>query len=175
MDRGVLQLGLVRVLPAALTLLLIALMGILTFSSHPPMPPLLVSWACVYYWSLFQPARMGYGVVMAAGLLQDVVYGFPLGVSVLTLVICRFVVLRLKRLMTSRVFLITWSGFAVLMVLAVVLMSATLSYASQLSMDGVVQMVYAAALSWLCYPLVHFVCNRIYSLIPHLQLRNPSL
>ena len=45
----------------------------------------------IYYWSLKRQESLGYGYIFIAGLFNDVVIGFPIGVSSLTyLVICAF-------------------------------------------------------------------------------------
>ena len=45
----------------------------------------------VYYWSLKRSESLGYGYIFVAGLFNDVVTGFPIGVSGLTyLLICGF-------------------------------------------------------------------------------------
>ena len=45
----------------------------------------------IYYWSLKRHQSLGYGYIFIAGLFNDVVIGFPMGVSGLTyLLICGF-------------------------------------------------------------------------------------
>ena len=45
----------------------------------------------IYYWSLRRDETLGYGVIFISGLFNDVVMGFPIGLSSLTyLVICGF-------------------------------------------------------------------------------------
>ncbi len=45
----------------------------------------------IFYWSLKQGGSLGYGFIFIAGLFNDVVVGFPLGISSLTyLLICGF-------------------------------------------------------------------------------------
>ena len=45
----------------------------------------------IYYWSLKRSGSLGYGLIFLSGLLNDVVTGFPIGVSGLTyLLICGF-------------------------------------------------------------------------------------
>ena len=45
----------------------------------------------IYYWSLKRSESLGYGYIFIAGLFNDVVIGFPMGVSGLTyLLICGF-------------------------------------------------------------------------------------
>ncbi len=45
----------------------------------------------IYYWSLKRSESIGYGYIFIAGLFNDVVVGFPIGISSLTyLIICGF-------------------------------------------------------------------------------------
>ena len=45
----------------------------------------------IFYWSLKKPESLGYGFIFIAGLFNDVVIGFPIGLSSLTyLIICGF-------------------------------------------------------------------------------------
>ena len=45
----------------------------------------------IFYWSLKKAESLGYGLIFIAGLVNDVVVGFPMGISSLTyLLICGF-------------------------------------------------------------------------------------
>ena len=45
----------------------------------------------IYYWSLKKSESLGYGFIFIAGLLNDVVIGYPIGISSFTyLIICGF-------------------------------------------------------------------------------------
>ena len=45
----------------------------------------------IYYWSLKRSESLGYGFIFIAGLINDVVNGFPIGISSFTyLIICGF-------------------------------------------------------------------------------------
>ena len=45
----------------------------------------------IFYWSLKKPENLGYGLIFFAGLINDVVIGFPLGISSFAyLFICGF-------------------------------------------------------------------------------------
>ena len=41
----------------------------------------------VYYWILKKPNILGYGFIFLSGIISDVVFGFPLGIKALTLLI----------------------------------------------------------------------------------------
>ena len=45
----------------------------------------------IFYWSLKKPEHLGYGLIFFAGVINDVVIGFPIGMSSFTyLLICGF-------------------------------------------------------------------------------------
>ena len=45
----------------------------------------------IFYWSLKKPENLGYGLIFFAGIINDVVIGFPVGISCFTyLFICGF-------------------------------------------------------------------------------------
>tara|TARA_Y100000590_G_scaffold449713_1_gene588293 strand:- start:604 stop:1122 length:519 start_codon:yes stop_codon:yes gene_type:complete len=45
----------------------------------------------IFYWSLKRPESLGYGLIFISGLINDVVVGFPMGISSLAyLLICGF-------------------------------------------------------------------------------------
>jgi len=49
------------------------------------------SYILIFYWSLKKTESLGYGLIFIAGLINDVVVGFPLGISSLAyLLICGF-------------------------------------------------------------------------------------
>ena len=46
-----------------------------------------VHYILVYYWILRHPQALGYGFIFLSGIISDVVFGFPLGVNALSLLI----------------------------------------------------------------------------------------
>ena len=46
-----------------------------------------VHYILVYFWVLRQPNILGYGYIFLAGIINDVVFGFPLGVNALSLLV----------------------------------------------------------------------------------------
>jgi len=46
-----------------------------------------VHYILVYYWVLRKPQALGYGFIFLSGIISDVVFGFPLGVNALSLLI----------------------------------------------------------------------------------------
>ncbi len=70
-----------------------------------------VHYILVYYWVLRRPEILGYGFIFLSGIVNDVVYGLPLGVSALTLLTIASVATYV-RTVTVRITLATdWISF----------------------------------------------------------------
>ena len=70
-----------------------------------------VHYILVYYWVLRKPQVMGYGFIFLSGIISDVVFGLPLGVNALSLLIIAAVAAYV-RVVTVRITLINdWISF----------------------------------------------------------------
>ena len=70
-----------------------------------------VHYILVYYWVLRHPHTLGYGFIFLSGIISDVVFGFPLGVNALSLLIIGAVAAYV-RVVTVRITLINdWISF----------------------------------------------------------------
>ena len=70
-----------------------------------------IHYILVYYWVLRQPQSLGYGFIFLSGIISDVVFGFPLGITALSLLIIAAVAAYV-RVVTVRITLINdWISF----------------------------------------------------------------
>ena len=70
-----------------------------------------IHYILVYFWVLRQPRILGYGYIFLSGIISDVVFGFPLGVNALSLLIIAAVAAYV-RVVTVRITLINdWISF----------------------------------------------------------------
>ena len=70
-----------------------------------------VHYILVYYWVLRKPQMLGYGFIFLSGIINDVVFGLPLGVNALSLLIIAAVA-AYARVVTVRITLINdWISF----------------------------------------------------------------
>ena len=70
-----------------------------------------VHYILVYFWVLRKPDLLGYGYIFLSGIISDVVYGFPLGVNALSLLVIAAVAAYV-RVVTVRITLINdWISF----------------------------------------------------------------
>ena len=88
----------------------------------------------VYYWVLRQPNALGYGFIFLSGIISDVVFGLPLGVNALSLLIIASVA-SYVRVVTVRSTLINdWISFIPALLIANFIYFLTL-YFSNYSVD----------------------------------------
>ena len=70
-----------------------------------------VHYILVYYWVLRKPQILGYGYIFLSGIISDVIFGFPLGVNALSLLIIASVAAYI-RVVTVRITLVNdWISF----------------------------------------------------------------
>ena len=70
-----------------------------------------IHYILVYYWVLRQPESLGYGFIFLSGIISDVVYGIPLGVNALSLLVIAATAAYV-RVVTVRITLISdWISF----------------------------------------------------------------
>ena len=70
-----------------------------------------VHYILVYFWVLRKPQMLGYGFIFLSGIINDVVFGLPLGVNALSLLIIAAVA-AYARVVTVRITLISdWISF----------------------------------------------------------------
>ena len=70
-----------------------------------------ISYILVYFWVLRQPNVLGYGFIFLSGIISDVVFGLPLGVNALSLLVIAAVAAYV-RVLTVRITLINdWITF----------------------------------------------------------------
>ena len=77
-----------------------------------------IHYILVYFWVLRKPDLLGYGYIFLSGIISDVVFGFPLGVNALSLLIIAAVAAYV-RVVTVRITLVNdWISFIPAMLLA---------------------------------------------------------
>jgi cell shape-determining protein MreD len=70
-----------------------------------------VHYILVYYWVLRKPQILGYGYIFLSGIISDVIFGFPLGINALSLLIIASVAAYI-RVVTVRITLVNdWISF----------------------------------------------------------------
>lgn len=99
------------VLPFGLTLVLV-LFG-MTPTHIPGLAQITPMYAliAVYFWSIYRPDLLGYGLGFFIGILEDLLTGAPLGVGALTILLTQWVLFNQQKFFNAKPFAITWFTF----------------------------------------------------------------
>lgn len=72
----------------------------------------------VYYWTIHRPALLPPPVTAGIGLLQDLLWGSPLGLTVIVLLLTQAFLVNQQALFTRRSFIVGWFGFGAVTLVA---------------------------------------------------------
>ena len=87
----------------------------------------------IFYWSLKKPESLGYGFIFIAGLINDVVVGFPLGISSLSYLAVCFVGNYVRNKSVNTTIASDWFTFLIALLFANILFFSLLNNFSDLS------------------------------------------
>lgn len=122
----------------------------------------------VYYWAIYRPTVMPVAYTFVLGLILDFLTNLPPGLSALVLLVLQTVVRRSRLFMMGQPFMMVWLGFGILA------MVYTLSFWFMMSLANfqfvpyasLVQMLMAAILSFLFYPLASLILLGVHKTLP---------
>lgn len=164
--------GALRSLPAALILLMTLMVAQIPLPFYGASIPFLPVISAAYYWSLFRPTALPLTVLAIIALLHDIVYGMPLGSSVITLITIRMAAVWLSRRLRLQKFLSAWLMFMPVVLWSFLLLSLFQSWVRNMSLLGVMSdYIILLFLTWLSYPLLHLFFNWCYRQLPALSYR----
>ena len=113
----------------------------------------------VYYWVLRQPRSLGYGFIFLSGIINDVVFGLPLGISSLTLLTIAGVAAYV-RVVTVRISLFTdWISFVPALLIANFIYFLSL-YLSDYSVDYLL-LLKNSVFTFIFYPVLWIIFSLI--------------
>ena len=122
-----------------------------------------IHYILVYYWVLRQPQSLGYGFIFLSGIISDVVFGLPIGINALSLLIIAAVAAYV-RVVTVRITLINdWISFIPALLIANFVYFLSL-YLSNYSVDYL-YLLKNSAITFIFYPILW----GIFSLIANLM------
>ena len=111
-----------------------------------------IHYILVYYWVLRKPQMLGYGFIFLSGIINDVVFGLPLGVNALSLLIIAAVA-TYARVVTVRVTLINdWISFIPALLIANLAYFLSL-YFSNYSIEYLLLFKNSVS-TFICYPIL---------------------
>ena len=121
-----------------------------------------VHYILVYYWVLRRPHALGYGFIFLSGIISDVVFGFPLGVNALSLLIIAAVAAYV-RVVTVRITLINdWISFIPALLVANFIFFLSL-YFSNYAVDYFFLFKNSVS-TFICYPVLWGIFSLIMNL-----------
>ena len=77
-----------------------------------------IHYILVYYWVLRRPESLGYGFIFLSGIISDVVFGFPLGVNALSLLIIAAVAAYVRVVTIRKTLINDWISFVPALLIA---------------------------------------------------------
>jgi rod shape-determining protein MreD len=114
----------------------------------------------VFYWSLYRPDLMVPSLAFAAGLVNDIVMGAPLGISSLVFLGIQGMTASQRRFFHGKSFLLVWAGFATLAAGAFLLQLA-LSAALYGRPPVIRALLIEYAITIFCYPLSSWLFSKL--------------
>ncbi len=159
------EILLLMIAPAAITMLFVLLSAVpLRMSGNDLFMPMF-SVISVFYWSLYKPRVMPYWFAFALGLVQDALFGQPLGFMSLLLLLFKALVHTQRRMLAREAFWAIWFGFAMLTFTFFSLYWMIISLYQMKVLDW-----QPALLQWSAtaasYPLVHIFFSALHAIIP---------
>lgn len=111
----------------------------------------------VFHWTVYRPDLMPLSAVFAIGLFLDLLNGTPyVGLSALSLLIIRGIVLSQRRFIVARTFPVVWLGFLAVTVGTFAFLWAAVSVLHG-TILGVRPFIFQAVLTVACYPVGSYV------------------
>ena len=121
-----------------------------------------IHYILVYFWVLRQPQALGYGFIFLSGIISDVVFGLPLGINALSLLMIAAVAAYV-RVVTVRITLINdWISFIPAILIANFIFFLSL-YFSNYSVDYFF-LFKNSVFTFICYPVLWGIFSLIMNL-----------
>ena len=122
----------------------------------------------VYYWAIYRPTVMPVAYTFALGLILDFLTELPPGLSALVLLVLQTVVRRSRLFLMGQPYMMVWLGFGILTLAYTLSFWLLMSLANFqiVPMASLVQMLVAAFLSVLLFPLASLLLQGVHRLLP---------
>tara|TARA_B100001123_G_C14919311_1_gene871080 strand:- start:221 stop:715 length:495 start_codon:yes stop_codon:yes gene_type:complete len=122
-----------------------------------------VHYILIYYWVLRQPQALGYGFIFLSGIITDVVFGLPIGISAITLLTVAAVAAYV-RVVTVRISLLNdWISFIPALLIANFIYFISL-YFSNYSIDYL-YLFKNSVFTFIFYPILWLIFTGILNLM----------
>ena len=122
-----------------------------------------VHYILIYYWVLRQPQALGYGFIFLSGIITDVVFGLPIGISAITLLTVAAVAAYV-RVVTVRISLLNdWISFIPALLIANFIYFISL-YFSNYSIDYL-YLFKNSVFTFIFYPILWLIFTALLNLM----------
>ena len=118
----------------------------------------------IYFWSLKRPAALGNGNIFFAGLINDVVMGFPLGISSLSYLVVSLVATYVKNMTVNTSITTDWFTFFIAIFFANLILFILLSNFSEITVS-VIEISYNTFFTLIFFPFFWFLFTHYNSII----------
>ncbi len=117
-------------------------------------------YAVIFYWVLKKPERLGYGLIFLAGIINDVVQNFPIGISSINyLLLCAIAsFIRARTLMPNLLYDWVFFLFAILIVSSVNYTNLTLIFEYPIKYGT---LMFSSFITFLIYPILSKLFHKI--------------
>lgn len=112
----------------------------------------------VYFWVLKKPTALGNGHIFFAGLINDVIMGFPLGISSLTFLTTSFVASYIKNMSVHTTLTSDWFTFLFALLISNLIFGLLLSYFSEITFN-IEEISYNTFFTLMIFPFFWFFFN----------------
>ncbi len=153
------------VAPGAITLMFVLLSAVpLRLSGNDLFMPMF-SIIAIFYWGLYKPRVLPYWFAFLLGLVQDALFGQPMGIISLLLLLFQAMVHTQRRVLAREAFWAIWFGFSMLTFTFFSLYWILVSLYEMKIMEWQPALLQWAATAAV-YPLVHVFFNALYAILP---------
>ena len=118
----------------------------------------------IYFWVLKSSSLLGNGHIFFAGLINDVVMGFPLALSSLTYLAVSFVATYIKNMSVHTTLVSDWFTFLIALLFSNLLFGILISYFSEISI-GVTEISYNTFFTLIFFPFFWFAFSYYNSIL----------
>ena len=119
----------------------------------------------VYYWAIYRPTIIPAFYVFALGIVFDLQAGLPVGLTALTLILCKTIVQSQRTFLMGQPYITVWIGFAVICLVSVFLQWLAMSIYT----GGFVPMtpaLVAAGFSIMIFLLISLILLGVHRILP---------
>ena len=118
----------------------------------------------IYFWALKSPTSLDNGHIFFAGLINDVVLGYPLGLSSLTFLTISLIAAYIKNMTVHTTLVSDWFTFFIALLLSNLIFYLLMSNFSEISIN-ITEISYNTFFTFIFFPFFWLLFNYYYSLM----------